>query len=465
MKKLFIMFLAAAISFQLFSYSLLERVSGNLIENPDARSSAMGGAAVSGGNRLFDAFVNPANLGMMKEGFGIQTSLGIMKNDDNRSLPMYNFFDGYIDDATYVSNVNYYSEYSFGLNYKHSFGKIGLSAAGFYRPLIDLNSYYEEEVRTDTGSDYNLYPPIIAKNFIEGEGGINSLGFIASFNYKKLGAIGLEFSKLSGDAKLTSRIAWSDYANESVVDDLPDTSLVIKRKFDDFGLKIGGNLNLGPRISLGFSYAPKVEFAVDVSGSVNGANPDTLFYKYVYDENNAVIDSMMYSDYLSDKYSAYTVPSRFRIGFSFQPRNMMKTFFNCDLELINWSDVNNFYNDEFNYYIGVEHKLSYNLPLRMGFRYETEYHLIENAEMIVADKISTPTFTAGTGFSFLNHFRVDISAEYSHRKYETLDLFPDGLYNYAELWSNIVPQSRGWENPDEVSESLMKLTTTVSFKW
>ena len=112
MKKLFILFFAVAIGFQLFSYSLLERESGNLIQNPDARSSAMGGAAVAGGNRLFDAFVNPANLGMMKAGFGMQTSISIMKNDDNRSLPMYNFFDGYIDDATYASNEIYFSEYS-----------------------------------------------------------------------------------------------------------------------------------------------------------------------------------------------------------------------------------------------------------------------------------------------------------------------------------------------------------------
>ena len=465
MKKFLILIFTVTVGLNLLSYSLLEQESGNFIENNDARSSAMGGAAVSGGNRLFDAFLNPANLGMMKKGFGYQFSLGVMKNDDNRSLPMYNFFDGYIDDATYASNVNYFSEYSLGIHYKYSFEKFGLSAAAFYRPLVDFNSYYKEEVRNDEGSDYNQYPQIIAQNYIEGDGTINSMGFVSSFNYKDLLSIGFEFSKLDGDTKLSKRVDWSDYAEETVAGDLPDTSVVVKRDFDDFGLKIGGNIKISPRFSLGFSYSPKVEFDVETGGFVNGAKIDTLLYQYIYDENDVVIDSLMYSDYFAQKYGEYKIPSRFRIGFSFQPRNIMRTFFNCDVELVNWSAVNTLFDDEFNYYVGVEHKLSYNLPLRIGFRYNTDYHLIEDSEMVMAEKISMPTFTAGTGFSFLKNFRFDISAEYSHRKYETLDLFMDGFYNYAELWNSITPENRGWENPDEVSESFIKVVSSVSFKW
>ena len=475
MKKIILILFIIMMFTSLFSYSILEREIGNFVDNNDPRASAMGGASTSGGNRFFDIFVNPSNLGFLQKGLGSQFSVGVMKNDDNRSMPMYNFFDGYIDDATYVSNVHYFEEYAAGLYYKYDFSNLGFSAAFSYKPFINFDSSYEEEVRNDDNSDddnddtgYNQeynYPPIIAKNFIKGDGSVNSMSFITACSYKDIASLGVEVASLKGDSKLLRKMIWTDFAQELVDEDLSDSLYLIERNFDALSIKAGANILLDKRFGFGISYTPKIEFEVGVDGSINEANIDTLLFGYELDENDAIIDTLMYSDYFNAEYGHYKIPSKLRLGFSYQPRNIMKTYFNFDLEMVNWSDINSLYDNQFNYYIGVEHKLNYSIPLRIGFRYVTDYQLFNDGNISYANKVSAPTFTVGTGFTFMKRFTFDISAAYSNRKYEALDLFMDGQYNYSDLWNNIVPEDRGWENPDQVSESFMKIQSSISFNW
>ena len=140
MKKFIVILFSTILITQLFSYSLLEREAGNYVENIGARSAAMGGAAIAGGLRLFDISINPANLGFLPQKLGVQTSLGILKDNDNRSLPMYNFFDGYIYDAVYASNVNYFDEYSLGIYYRENISDFGIAAAFLHKPFINFDS-------------------------------------------------------------------------------------------------------------------------------------------------------------------------------------------------------------------------------------------------------------------------------------------------------------------------------------
>ena len=157
-----------------------------------------------------------------------------------------------------------------------------------------------------------------------------------------------------------------------------------------------------------------------------------------------------------------------RIGFSFKPRNIMRTVMNCDVEYIKWSDTNPLYDDAINYYIGVEHILKNKIPFRFGFNYTTNYGLHEDFGFVFANEITTPTFTAGTGFTFLDKFTFDISLEYSNRQYETLDLFMDSYYDHEDLWEYYIHmnlQDRGWENPDTVNETFINLKSAISFKW
>jgi len=468
MKKFIVILFSAILITQLFSYSLLEREAGNYVENIDARSAAMGGAAIAGGLRLFDISVNPANLGFLPQKLGVQTSIGILKDNDNRSLPMYNFFDGYIYDAVYASNINYFDEYSLGIYYRKNISEFGIAAAFLHRPFINFDSYYEEEVRNDENSDYDNYPPIIAKNYFEGDGAINSLGFSVALNFKEIASVGFEISRLSGDADLAKKIFWTDEAYNLATnsDNLNDYKWRLKRDFsDEILFKFGVQTKLSNRISLGFTYSPKIEFDVDIEGSINGIDIDSLFYDYVLDANNVIIDTLYYSDYYQEIYGTYKNPTKFRFGFSYEPRNKMRTYFNCDIEFVNWTDVNAQYDDEINYYIGVEHQLKNKIPLRLGFRYQTTYQKIDDDAFIYSNKISMPTFTAGSGFKFMNYFTLDISAELSKRRYEALDLFMDSYYDHDGLWDNIEPEDRGWENPDTVEETFIKIQTSISFLW
>ncbi len=468
MKKFIVILFSLILITQLFSYSLLEREAGNYVENIDARSAAMGGAAIAGGLRLFDISINPANLGFLPQKLGVQTSFGILKDNDNRSLPMYNFFDGYIYDAVYASNVNYFDEYSLGIYYRKNISGIGIAAAFLHRPFINFDSYYEEEVRNDENSDYDNYPPIIAKNYFEGDGAINSLGFYAALNFKEIASVGFEISRLSGDADLVKKIFWTDEADSLATNsnDLIEYKWKLKRDFsDEILFKFGVQTKISKRISLGFTYSPEIEFDVDINGSINDVDVDSLFYDYVWDANNVIIDTLYYSDYYKEIYGTYRNPTKFRFGFSYEPRNIMRTYFNCDIEFVNWTDVNAQYDDEINYYIGVEHQLKNKIPLRLGFRYQTTYQKIDDDAFIYSNKISMPTFTVGSGFKFMNYFTLDVSAELSKRRYEALDLFMDSFYDQDGLWENIQPTDRGWENPDTVDETFIKIQTSISFLW
>jgi hypothetical protein len=438
MKKTGLILIAVISISQIFAYSIMDRYQGNLVEVFDARSAAMGGSGIADGSTVFSGKLNPASLGFLDFNFGGQFVAGIMKNDDNRSIPMYNFFDGYIDDATYVSNVNYYDQYSAALYYAKDFNDLKVSTSISYTPYNNFECYYEEEVRNDEGSDFNNYPPIIAKNYIDGTGRINSIALTAAFTYRSYIGIGIEAAKLTGEQKLKQKINWSDYAYEES-DDLPEFNESFSSDFDEMGFKIGVNAMISPRINVGSSYTPKIEFEHDT--------------KYT-----SVDTSFTYKDKL-------IIPGNFRLGVSYKPRSIMRTTFNADVAITSWKDVSDLYDNALEYYIGVEHLLSSKMPLRFGFRYNVDYRTIYEDQFVYSDKIVGPTFSAGTGFLFMEKFFIDISGEYTYRKFEALDLFMDGVYNIPGLWDDIQPADRGWDNPDQVSESFFNVITSITYKW
>jgi hypothetical protein len=428
----------------LFSYSLLERETGNYTGSLDPRSIAMGSASVAGGNRLLDTIINPGNLPLMQNKLGVQFYGGIITNFDDRSLPMYNSFDAYCGDATYVSNVHPFEQLAGGVYYKHKLSNFDIAASFIYHPYIDFTSDYLEEVRNNANSDLNSYPPIIAKNYIEGEGSINAFSVVTAAKYKEIATFGIRFSKLMGDANLKRRIIWSDYSIEEI-ETLTDTTNTLERDFEAFQVQIGTVFNVDKRLSLGLSVTPSIDF--DVTGTKDGIDLEDT-------------DSLTYAE--------YSAPLKFRAGLNYKPRNIMRTNFNLDVEFVQWSELNKLYDDAYNFYIGVEHCLKNKIPIRIGFNYQTSYYLNDHSGLVFADKVTMPAFTAGTGFTFLENFIFDIAVEYANRQYETLDLFPDSYYDYEALWSNyfyLNLEDRGWENPDTVKETFFNIQTSISFKW
>ncbi len=264
-----------------------------------------------------------------------------------------------------------------------------------------------------------------------------------------------------GDANLKRRIIWSDYSIE-LIETLTDTTNTLNRDFEAFQVQIGTVINIDPRLSVGLSITPKVDF--DVTGNKDGVDVKDAVYTCFTSldslQNVIITDSLTYAEY-------YT-PLQFRAGLNYKPRNIMRTNFNLDIEFVQWSEINKLYDDAYNFYIGVEHCLKNKIPIRIGFNYQTSYCLNDHLGLVFADKVTMPAFTAGTGFTFMENFIFDIAVEYANRQYETLDLFMDSYYDYAALWSNynyLNLQDRGWENPDTVKETFFNIQTSISFKW
>ncbi len=459
MKKAFFIITIITIISGLFSYSILEKETGNIIGNFDPHSAAMGSAVGVGGFRLLDSIVNPANITGLKNGFGFQGTGNFLIDSDNRSLPMYNSFEGYSGDAVYASNVNTFADFAGGIYYKGAISDFELAASLQYRPQVSFKADYFEQVRNNKNSDDNEYPHKIAQNSIESKGGINAIAFQTTFKYKKIGSLGLEVAQLSGESEMERSMIWTQEAQNMMNDTLNDTINTLEREFSANQFKVGANIHVSSRFDLGLSITPKVE--LDVTGKKDGVYVEDAIFVYTkFDSTGTPLDSLTYAQYI--------LPMNARVGFSFKPRNIMRTVMNCDMEYIKWSDINSLYDDAINYYIGVEHILTNKIPFRFGFNYTTSYGLHEDSGFVFANEITTPTFTAGTGFTFLDKFTFDISLEYSNRKYEELDLFMDSYYDHRILWENYFHldlQDRGWENPDTVNETFINLKSAISFTW
>ena len=249
-------------------------------------------------------------------------------------------------------------------------------------------------------------------------------GWAAAFSlavgYRDFIDLGLEIAQLEGESNWTRKINWSEEAIEMMLtspDSLVDTYSNLKREFSGMQFTVGTNVTISPRLSAGFSFVPKVEF--DVTGTLDSLNVEDAVYSY-YTEADSLggavhTDSILFSEFIS--------PSRLKAGVCFQPRNIMKTYFNCDVEMVQWSDVNDLYDDEFNFYVGIEHVIKHSIPIRIGFAYETSYGLLTHDGFVFADKITMPSFTTGTGFKILNRFTVDVGLQYAYRIYVKIQGF------------------------------------------
>lgn len=456
-----------------YSYSILDTQNGNEMEVFNGRSASLGNTGVASGLRLFDAFLNPANQMNLNSKFGFQYGLNLFQVDEKRSLPMYNSFDAYSGEATYADNLNFYAYHSAGIFYNYNSSDYKMGLAMFYNPVVSFDADYFEEVRNNFNSDNNGYPPILAKNYIESKGVITAISGNLAFKYKNLLSLGLMISSLQGDSNYKYKINWQDEAISLMSQSaftLTDSLSLAERDFQGLKFTLGAQIQVNKRLNLGFSYNPEIDF--DVTGKVNGVDVDEVVSMYyskssVDSLGNTVVvhtDSIMYSE--------FKLPAKIRLGFSYQPQNIMKTYFHAEVERVAWSGINKLYDDQYNFYLGVEHVLPNSIPLRLGFNFVTEYGLHEQEGIVFADKIMKPSFSVGTGFRLMDRFTVDLGLQYANRQYEALDLFMDNYYwhdgDYSALWANpqyLNIQDRGWENPDTVKETFLELKTSVSFNW
>ncbi|MFO7896828.1 MAG: hypothetical protein R6U84_07850 [Candidatus Cloacimonadales bacterium] len=418
------------------AYSLLDYETGNKVAAIDARTAAMGDAATGGSQNFFSSQQNPANLANLTGKFGFQFSSGFMRTQQQRSLPMYDSFDSFVGDAEYVHNEDIFSEIAVGGFYKMQLHPLEIILATSYRPFINFDCQYDEEIRNNSNSDFNSYPPIIAQNQIRGAGSLNGVSFQTALAYERY-TLGLEVTKLMGEQSYARKVLWSEYAVNAAPpgdDSLQDSVWEVERDFDGLTYQIGLQAEIDKYTSVGMSFVPQMDIDAEYA----------------------------------DTTMSFEQPGKFRVGILHSPRSFISTSLNLDVELVSWNELNQLYDNELNYYLGVEHIINQKLPFRLGFNYQTTYQMIQDSGIEYANKIVMPTITTGTGVKILDNFNLDFSLAFSHRIYEALDLFPDSFYDHEYLWENYTYmnlQDRGWENPDKVTDTFIKFQTTLSYKF
>lgn len=485
-KPLLITFVLLLASLSLSAWSVGDFYLGNRTPSFSARSLGMGNTGVFDTFSPFSLYLNPANVTMMNGRAGLTVDGLFTRNEDNRSLPLYNSFDTFIDDATYSSNINLFDDYGFGGYYKLSLNdKFKFGAGLNYLPIVNFKGVYDEQVRNNRGSDNDGYPEIIAKNMIDSNGRLNalnlSLGGGLALNADSQINLGIGLSSLSGSIDYEKSIKWSEWAMQQSINSpalrrnvLPDSVYTNKSDLSGLQFSAGTSIKIGSRLGLGISFVAGTE--LDRDNEIRIAfGPDTTMAIPSTSVNmpTAVTDTL-----IADK---YTLPFRVRFGFNYEPRNIMKTYFNAELEYVSWSEVSKLFKDSWDIHVGVEHKVTNRIPMRLGFQSQTEWQALpdyfkldeEGRPTLEAIKIITPSITAGSSFNVMKNVDLDIGLSFSWREYQALDLFTDSFYNDRQhtsmtsylLWPNsyIYPTDRGWDNADKVRESFTHLSAGLTW--
>lgn len=472
MKRLLLFVLLTVALFSLEAYSIMDGNNGNRIFGGDASLLAMGSAGVSKVNTLGAVWLNPALATTMQRGLTLQLNTNWVLDNEDRSIPMYNFFDGYIDDANYASNTNSYNQLQGRLNYLLSMDQLKLAFNLGWQPLQDFQSNYEEQVRNDGNSDSGNsgdnspdgYPPIIANNYLNTAGELGGITAGLSFCWQDKLDLGISVQQLQGDWEMERRINWTEAANELVEEELPEYNLYLEGDFEDsYRLGVGIHYQVSERIGLGFAMHPKNELERDISGVL-----DTLALEEIYwqtQEVNGLMEELTWQDKYESELGELILPSDYRLGVEYHPRNLWETYLSLDIQYIKYSQVDDKYSDIINYYLGVEHKVNQKLPLRFGFNYKTSYYLFYDGDREFAQKVTMPGFSAGTGFTVYKNLGMDLGLEYSLRKYDQVDLFGDSYYDQEGLWNEMEPVDRDWDNPDQVDESLFTVQASLTWHW
>ncbi|HNX00536.1 MAG TPA: hypothetical protein PLE74_00615 [Candidatus Cloacimonadota bacterium] len=475
-------------AFSLFSYSLTDSVFGNRILSYDARSLAMGNTGITNGARPMYSQLNPAVTASLGSKLAMEFSFGSTQLEETRSLPFFNQFDNYVEDEVYAANTHGYADYAGAITSSLKYGRSTYAVGLDFMPIVDFGGKYREEIRNSSNSDLDTYPNLIARNAITNKGKLNSGGINIAYMIdldKAKFSLGLKYASLIGTNDQSTTIRWTQWAIDQAINApnnwnqttntadpghniLPDYTKTVSRDLYGTQMQAGFTAQYLDRVIIGFKYTPKTDITV--------SNLKYENYQEIFGEGQRNDLPMTAEDSLLIK--DYSLPTSLKFGFSYTPRNIFRTVFNAEVEVVEWKQTNKFFDNVVNYSVGLEHGINERFPLRMGFNTETTFQTIIDNHYFYANKIMTPTISAGTGYAMSSKVYFDFGIAYSFRNFEALDLFKDTYYNdkqYNEnasnylLWPNsshsIVLTNRGWENPDSVKESFVKVLASITYTW
>lgn len=459
-RKIIILLLTVLAVGTLSGYSLNESHYGYRLNTFDATAVSMGNTGTAGSSNPLGITLNAINTLNQNKEFAFETTINANKVEDKRSFPMYNSFNSYINESTYTAQENIFYNIGAAVSGRYDLDDLNQIGFGLYMtPKYSFAGEYHEEVRNNDNSNDDNFPAKIAINKINNEGGLYAFGVALAvqysfdnYTYFKSFAIGANIEKLTGNANSDKTIRFTDWAHANAgYGTLLDYEESYSRDLSGIGSQFSFNYKVNHRANLSFVFSPKTTIEVDAGSKLNS-------YRTYADSTNLVsliptgVDSLRQEIMLND----YDLPSTYRFAFQFKPRNVLKTTFNVEAELVRWSETNKLFEDKYNYYLGIEHKIIETVPVRVGFSSTHSYDLAYDNEFAYAVELMTPTVALGTGFEFSKSLRADLGFSYSFRKYETLDLFMDEYYDNASLWPNthIDLQNRDWSNPDTVKENI-----------
>ncbi len=393
MKKYFMLFILLMMTTSLFPQNYPNFPIGQTWQFPDARSLALGGAGTVSLAAPGAMIYNPASLSQVEKSLSLDISLSSRKLEERRSYPLYDRFESFLVNSTYVINNNWYPELQGGLAFKVPAGRIPslVIAVGTYLE-IDHQYTYVEEVRENIFGDQ-----LIAYNRINASGTLRRYSAAIASAIPPIPAlsIGLQAGLLQGNVDYREEVNYVQGSQRLIFADqsreLENTPLV---------LSFGTVYRASERISAGFDIV--LPYSVKFKSVSNG---------------NELRETIEY-------------PLKINGGFEFRAQQKLQARLNVDIGYEFWSGVTyasqiggnipttQTFDDVFYFKTGIEHIFFNKIPFRVGAQYRTSY---------LARGTTQTLLGAGTGF-FKKAWHVDVAGAFSRTSYRWEDLFDDALF-------------------------------------
>ena len=407
-KNIFLILLILFVSGGLFGQYIWQYIYKHDSLEPeiiDGRAKALGSTSIlssSGANYVFN---NPAMLSSLESidlQFNLRTQLGKTKTSSTMSDTIYYDTDRSCTDFTRTFHYKI-NGLAFGIPYKmseNSNWKFGFAAG--YRTYYDWGYNLHQEVNTS-------YEPAIEDEYIEYNGGFNTLVFGSGINYKK---------KIFGGFSISLPFL-SEYSE-------------IFENYDGSEEKNSGTLK-GTFLTLSWSYILNNYLKVGVR------------FRTKYNLENEV------ENFLHNHHTyKYTIPAEYGFALEVKPHTDIKIF--TEYLTCKFSDYKNVYfihsetKDGYSFRTGIE--LGSRYLLRCGFFRQSVpvYKLIPHYNEItnvhcpkIEKKPQVETgFTAGFGSQIQSRIQLSLFCVYSFLKYkESFALYSPGFQNYVDITNDV----------------------------
>jgi hypothetical protein len=363
--------------------SFLDRAYGTPEAGQSVRSRAMGGAGAALAQGPGALVENPGALALA-HGSQLQLSATLSRASENRFVPLFDTFDSYVDEQAIAINDHDYGSLNGGVVLDRGWPGGMVVAAGVFDRL-DPRYDYRDERRTTATTD-----EIVAERFISTTGMLRSASLGVAWPLPHRTSFGAAVHWYTGT--ITHRDALVPFAST-----VTGRVTKLERKLSGTSFGLGGTYQPDERLTTALSLE-----------TMPFLNDD--FTRW---ENDSIVSAPNASTTLR-------LPWRVQGGWSYRPRNALRTTFAMDVAFTRWEKVSDRIDpaldllDTWDVRFGVEHIYYNTLPARIGFRYARSY------EMREADRA---TLTFGAGYK-LERFTLDVAAEVGKRNSRQEPLWP-----------------------------------------